>query len=129
MISLEVKKLVKEEATLKVYVNTDDNTEKLEELEPEGQILADSDGKAFVYLLADKEGFAHLRFPEQVWSDLSVERKSTPPVKLQLGQNEAVELPEFWNELNSLLENIQGNSNYGPEMVEAVETIFELDME
>ncbi|UTR11110.1 hypothetical protein MM300_01910 [Evansella sp. LMS18] len=129
MISLEVKEIVKEEATLKVYANTEDNTEKLQELEPEGQILADSDGKAFVYLLADQEGFAHLRFPEQVWGVLSEERKTTPPVKFQLDQNTAVELPEFWTELNSLLENIQGNSNYGPEMVEAVETIFELDME
>ena len=129
MYSWTIENLLLEDAKLLAVVNVEEKLDYLKELKAEGQILVDSDKKMFVYLLGDQEGFVHLRFPSEVWSTLDIERKKETPVHLLLIKGEEkveLELIGFWTELSSLLDNIQGNRNYGDEMVETVETMFKL---
>ena len=129
MHSWTIENLLMKNAKLFAEVNVKEELDYLKELKAEGQILVDSDKKMFVYLLGDQEGFVHLRFPSEVWSTLDIERKKETPVHLLLIKGEKkveLELIGFWSELTSLLDNIQGNRNYGDEMVETVETMFKL---
>ncbi|PRO64843.1 hypothetical protein [Alkalicoccus urumqiensis] len=97
-------------------------------LTPESHMLVDSDGGAFVYLLAHQEEFIHLRFEDHLWETLNTYRESEPAVFVKTGLSE-VELTAFWEELSFLLDNIVGNHNYGKEFVESVERTFHLQTE
>lgn len=92
-------------------------------LEPEGRMLVDSDGGAFVYLLAHKEEYIQLRFEEATWETIHNYRREERPVYIQTVMK-PVKLEEFWTEIDFLLDNIQGNHNYGKEFVEKVEQVF-----
>lgn len=95
-------------------------------LEPEGRMLVDSEGGAFVYLLAHKEEYVQLRFEEKTWKTIYTYRKEQRPVYIQT-VIKPVELEDFWVEIDFLLDNIEGNHNYGKEFVEKVEQIFLVD--
>jgi hypothetical protein len=95
-------------------------------LEPEGRMLVDSDGAAFVYLLGHKDEFIHLRFEESTWETIHTYRDTEKPVYVHTGL-QPVLLEDFWTEIDFLLDNIEGNHNYGKEFVEKVERIFFTD--
>jgi hypothetical protein len=95
----------------------------LSKMEPSGQILVDSDQLAFVYL-ADLGGeYAYITIPDDTWTilkealDLNVEA-------YVLNEQSRLHLQGLKEEMNYLIENIKGNSNYGEEMVGKVESIF-----
>ncbi|MDR9833698.1 UPF0738 family protein [Staphylococcus coagulans] len=85
-----------------------------------GQMLADSDRHAFVYLLDDGSSFSYLLFVQETWAMLHEHRGKEVVI------NDELTLTQFSPELDYLLENIEGNSNYGKEFVTAVEETFEL---
>ncbi|MCA0987830.1 hypothetical protein [Guptibacillus algicola] len=89
-----------------------------------GNMLVDSDNLSFVYLLDGEEGYTYIRFNEDIWSSLKEILNKDLPVMLVDETGEKLELVEIKEELAYLVENIKGNSNYGNEMNQAVESVF-----
>ncbi|MEO4054263.1 hypothetical protein [Solibacillus sp. CAU 1738] len=90
------------------------------QFQPVGQVIADSDNEAFIYIVEEAGVYSYLSFPKKVW-----------PALVQVVQNGRnpflypnIELTNFFEELESLLWNIQGNDNYGSAFVQAVEESF-----
>lgn len=100
-----------------------DNIINLDNVVAREQILVDSDELSFIYLLEKKEEYVYLVIHHDIWSVVQQARKQKIPVFLSDGTN-ILELKEFHEELNDLVDNIQGNSNYGDSLVNAVENIF-----
>lgn len=89
-----------------------------------GQMLVDSDGLSFVYLLEKEEDYTYIVIPNTVWKELKTALTEQLLVYLS-NQSERLLLNQFHEELSYLIENIKGNSNYGEKMVNEVEAIFE----
>lgn len=96
----------------------------LTELVPAGQMLVDSDEISFTYLLEKNDEYTYLMIGEETWSDLYHAIKKNARVTITNG-HERKELINFREELEYLVENIKGNSNYGEKMVERVEAVFQ----
>ncbi|MGG1629172.1 hypothetical protein [Rossellomorea sp. NRS-1567] len=88
-----------------------------------GQIIADSDRYAFVYLAENEEEYVYLYLEESIWDELkkALQDKSAVIAK---SDDYSLELDQFTEELDYLVTNIEGNGNYGDEMVKKVESIF-----
>ncbi|WP_338753579.1 hypothetical protein [Bacillus sp. FJAT-52991] len=88
-----------------------------------GQMIVDSDQKAFVYLAEENDEFIYLYIHESVWGELqkAIEKEAS---LLAVGEDARLQLSHWSEELSYLISNIEGNSNYGEEMVESVEKIF-----
>ncbi|WP_223592809.1 hypothetical protein [Neobacillus bataviensis] len=95
----------------------------IEGLIPEGQILVDSEKYSFIYLMEDQEDYTYIILPEQIWVNLKTSFEQKIPVWLR-GNDKEIELINFHDELEYVINNIKGNSNYGQEMVAKVESIF-----
>lgn len=114
---------------MRIYVNeikiqdnqvlcyTDKSTEGLTEV---GQMIVDSDHFSFVYLMDNGSSFSYLIFVQETWSMLHEHKDK------QIVINDTIKLTQFKDELDYLLDNIEGNSNYGNAFVSAVEETFEL---
>ncbi|TDM12440.1 hypothetical protein [Macrococcus lamae] len=90
------------------------------DVRPAGQLLTDSDHFQFVYLLDDGAVYHHLRFVQETWQMM----KEYKDWNWMLYGT--IELDRFNEEFAMLLENIEGNHNYGKSFVERVEEVFEL---
>lgn len=98
-------------------------TSKQLQIQPTGQVIVDSDDAAFLYLVEENNTYSHLRFPKAVWPQLvRVVQQGEDPY-LHNGNDQYL-LHNFADELQGLLFNIEGNSNYGEQFVAAVEEIF-----
>lgn len=97
---------------------------EINQLQPTGQVLTDSDNLAFVYLVVENDEYSYIQFPKNIWPTLLEIVQNKQKIVLQCG-NEKMELIDFVNELEMLLFNIEGNGNYGDVFVHTVETIFE----
>lgn len=86
-----------------------------------GTMVVDSDHFQFVYLLDSAESYHNLRFVEDTWDMLKANKDKSWYL---YGE---IELTQFSEELNALLDNIVGNHNYGRPFVERVEKAFELE--
>lgn len=114
---------------MRIYVNeikiqddqmlcyTDQSTEGLSEV---GQMIVDSDNFSFVYLMDNGSSFSYLIFVQETWSMLHEHKDKKIVI------NDTLTLTQFKDELTYLLNNIEGNSNYGNEFVATVEETFEL---
>jgi hypothetical protein len=100
-----------------------DRNEPLNGLSATGQMLVDSAGSAFVYLLENDDSYTYIIIPEENWVDLKTASKEPIAVYLTNGK-EKILLSQFHEELCYLIDNINGNSNYGDEMVAKVEAVF-----
>ena len=96
-----------------IYCYSEDPTDGLVEV---GQMLVDSDNYGFAYLLDDGQSYDYLIFVQETWSMLH-EKKLIVNDDLVL---------EHFQELDYILENVEGNNNYGKEFVSAVEETFDL---
>lgn len=90
---------------------------------PANQMIADSDTCTFIYIVEENGQYSYLAFEPSTWESLIpyIEANENPKVKIG---DTALELTDFVEELQSLLFNIEGNSNYGEQFVEKVETQF-----
>ena len=81
------------------------------------QMIVDSDDFSFIYLLDNGVDYVRLHFVSETWEML--ERYRNQKIVL----NETLELNNFYDELNYLISNIEGNNNYGKEFeAKVVET-------
>lgn len=100
-----------------------DETNSLIDVKPKEQMLVDSDQLSFVYILEINEEYTYLVLTFEIWQILKKAVDQSLSVILT-NQKDSLPLPMFIEELNFLIENIKGNSNYGEEMVEKVESTF-----
>ncbi|SEN15391.1 hypothetical protein SAMN05192533_109189 [Mesobacillus persicus] len=109
------------ERELLLHTETETN---LSQLSPVGQMLVDSDQLAFIYIVDLDGEYTYVTIPVESWKVLS-EAIVIPNLQVYLVNKESrLKLQAFIEEMTYLIENIKGNSNYGAEMVEKVETIF-----
>ncbi|WP_071459163.1 UPF0738 family protein [Bacillus massilinigeriensis] len=88
-----------------------------------GKMLVDSDNLAFIYIAEQGEAYTYFAIPEKVWPEL----KSALDDKFEVVASDGKDTLLFTGikeEMEYLTENIKGNSNYGEDMVAAVERIF-----
>lgn len=111
-------KVEKEQVILKTDGGID-----VEQHKPAEQILVDSDGFSFIYLLENNENYTYVVLPESIWLELKHALDHNLEVYIQQDEKK-LPLTSFVEELKYITENIKGNSNYGEEMVEKVEHIF-----
>lgn len=92
-------------------------------LQPAGQVIVDSVNFSFVYLAESEEDFVLLHIQEECWPSLKAAFEQKLPVIADFGETD-FELEGLHQELDFLIENIEGNSNYGDDMVKKVEAVF-----
>jgi hypothetical protein len=92
-------------------------------LSASGQMLVDSDQLAFIYIAELNGEYVYVTIPNGVWPTLRSGLESEYEAYLANNQSR-LHLSGYREELNYLIENIKGNSNYGDEMVGKVESIF-----
>jgi hypothetical protein len=120
------KKLVVEKAEKRderLWLICDHPPFSLEQARPKNHMLVDSDNIAFIYILETDEDFIYVAIPYQFWMDIKQVLTDGVPIFLQSGTIE-LELTNFKEELTYLIENIDGNANYGEQMEQAVKEIF-----
>jgi hypothetical protein len=106
-----------------LWLISDEPSFSLEGAKPKHYMLADSDHVAFVYILEVDDEFAYVVIPQSLWGELKAVLNHQLRVFLQSG-TVRLELTGFKEELTYLIENIEGNANYGEEMEKAVKDIF-----
>lgn len=94
-----------------------------EGLRAKQQMLVDSDHLAFIYILETDEQFIYVSLPDSIWPELKNFLSGNQAAYLKAGE-ESIELDGMKEELNYLISNIEGNANYGEELVSKVEGIF-----
>ncbi|MCH1626235.1 hypothetical protein [Fredinandcohnia quinoae] len=92
-------------------------------LKASGQMLVDSDSYAFIYKLENEQEYIYVRLTIELWTALKNVINNRLPVVLQLNGLK-IELENIIEELTYLISNIEGNANYGEEMVAKVEEAF-----
>ncbi|PYZ93491.1 hypothetical protein CR194_09985 [Salipaludibacillus keqinensis] len=126
MNTLLVTDIVQEDDRVIFSVNNDISAVEWKTFEPVGRILVDSDNKAFIYLLENDEGYHHLRIPHNHWVTIDEVMTTNKQAEVMVShlKDAPIELKNFQEEMNLLLDNIKGNHNYGSEFVEEVEQSF-----
>ncbi|MEG0260391.1 MAG: hypothetical protein RR595_06665 [Lysinibacillus sp.] len=94
------------------------------QLKAASQVIADSDNCAFIYLLDSGEDYHYLHLPPAIWPQLVhiLQLEQNPYLKVN---GDVIELTNFFEELQMLVYNIEGNYNYGEKFVKAVEESFQ----
>ncbi|AZB42381.1 hypothetical protein CEF21_08800 [Bacillus sp. FJAT-42376] len=118
---IEVKEVSSESEKLMLIADAYDG--EAQQLEAKGQILADSDRIAFIYILENPEHFTYLSIPAAYWPHLEKARKESASVWARINETD-IELEHFCAELEELVQNIAGNANYGDEMEGKVSEVF-----
>ncbi|WP_027408910.1 hypothetical protein [Anoxybacteroides tepidamans] len=95
----------------------------LDEAKPKNYMLADSDCLSFIYILETEDEFVYVTIPQGLWKEIKEVLHHPLRVFLQCGPIQ-LELLGFQEELAYLVENIEGNANYGEEMEKAVKETF-----
>jgi Family of unknown function (UPF0738) len=106
----------------RLYLHTD-QADLLQDTTAAGQIIADSDRYAFVYLAENEEEYVYLYLEESIWAELKKALQDKAAV-IAKSDDYSLELDRFNEELDYLVSNIEGNGNYGDEMVKKVESAF-----
>lgn len=92
-------------------------------LTPAERVLADSDHLSFIYILETADEYVYVSIPNDYWQELIKVVKENYEVTLLLNETE-IPLTGLKEELQSLIENIKGNANYGDDMMKEVERVF-----
>ncbi len=107
----------------KIELSTADSQFENVELKATGQMLVDSDSKSFIYILENDDQYIYVSLPEKIWPALQQILEHDDKVFLKVNGHE-IELTEIRAELLYLISNIEGNANYGDDMVKRVEEVF-----
>lgn len=106
-----------------LILDAEDIDIKFENVRPGERILVDSDHYTFIYILESEEDFIYVNLPYTMWAELKEAMDNKLDVTLLVNGHKFV-LKGIYSELQYLIENIKGNSNYGEEMVKKVESVF-----
>lgn len=106
-----------------LFLSTDTGTD-LGGFAATGQMLVDSDQLSFIYILDQEDGYQYVTIPEGAWSGIQRGLQAGLEVFLTTKNGGKLKLEGFQGEMEYLIANITGNSNYGEEMVAKVEQVF-----
>ncbi|KAA0546534.1 hypothetical protein FZW96_14910 [Bacillus sp. BGMRC 2118] len=106
-----------------LYIISDETEMNAEQLSPAGRVLVDSDQLTFIYILETPTEYVYLPLSKEYWSDLKKVLTEQTTVTLFVNNREIV-LENIVEELQYVISNIEGNANYGDQMVEEVEAHF-----
>ncbi|MCA1031085.1 hypothetical protein LCL95_08630 [Bacillus timonensis] len=106
-----------------IILVAESSIENKNELKATGHMLVDSDSLAFIYKLETETEFVYVNLPHTMWDVLKEVKDHRPEVFLQVEDKEIL-LEDIAEELDYLIDNIEGNANYGDEMVNTVEEYF-----
>lgn len=90
---------------------------------PAEKMITDSEKTSFVYLIDGEDAYGQIHFPKAVWP-LMVEIMKTKKDPFIVQGEHSLQLNGFVEELEMLIFNIEGNSNYGKLFTDAVEDVF-----
>jgi len=93
------------------------------ELSAKGQILVDSDAFAFIYLAEKGDQYVYIVLDKNIWPSLKQGLEAGVPIFLSNGLDN-LELADWKEEMEYLIDNIEGNGNYGEEMERSVTAVF-----
>nr|WP_263328318.1 hypothetical protein [Neobacillus sp. Marseille-Q6967] len=97
--------------------------EVIKGLSAKEQILVDSANFSFIYLMENQDDYTYIEIPEDIWGQLKIALDNKTAIFIH-DDHDQIELTNFHEELEYVISNIEGNSNYGEEMVKKVENIF-----
>lgn len=100
-----------------------DSKIEVADLAPTGQMLVDSDQLSFIYIVEKDGGYQYISIPSETWNVIQ-EGLSTKMDAYLTADGKLLKLEGFREEMEYLIANITGNSNYGEEMVAKVEQVF-----
>ncbi|WP_459500754.1 UPF0738 family protein [Bacillus sp. C1] len=101
-----------------------ENTEvQVAELTARNHVLVDSDHLSFLYILENESAFIYVSIPHTCWTAMQDAMKQEKAMFVRVNDTE-IELEQLKEEVEYLIENIEGNANYGEELVTAVEKVF-----
>ncbi|MCF6136864.1 hypothetical protein [Pseudalkalibacillus berkeleyi] len=121
---LEITSCEVKEDTVQFSINSESLAKDLA-LEPSGQVLVDSDSLSFIYILETEDSFIYVSIPKDYWSDMKTVLTDGKDAVLQLSHHGSIPMVGLKDELEYLIQNISGNANYGSEMMNSVEEIFQ----
>ncbi|MFF2441603.1 UPF0738 family protein [Priestia megaterium] len=110
-----------------LHLKADPIETEIEQLEDTKQMLVDSDNMSFVYVVDINDQFMYVGLSDNIWANLKHVLHKDMKVFLEINKK-IIELSAVKEELSYLISNIEGNVNYGDEMVARVEEVF-LDKE
>ncbi|MET3407169.1 hypothetical protein ABIC59_004635 [Priestia aryabhattai] len=110
-----------------LHLKADPIETEIEQLEDTKQMLVDSDNMSFVYVVDINDQFMYVGLSDNIWANLKHVLHKDMKVFLEINKK-VIELSAVKEELSYLVSNIEGNVNYGDEMVARVEEVF-LDKE
>ncbi|MEH7561683.1 hypothetical protein [Priestia megaterium] len=110
-----------------LHLKADPIETEIEQLEDTKQMLVDSDNRSFVYVVDINDQFMYVGLSDNIWANLKHVLHKDMKVFLEINKK-VIELSAVKEELSYLISNIEGNVNYGDEMVARVEEVF-LDKE
>ncbi|MBM7702548.1 hypothetical protein [Metabacillus iocasae] len=118
---IEVTKSYIEENTL--YLQTEEFKHQIKNVQDTMQMITDSDNVSFIYILDVNDEFVYVSIPASVWPNLKDVLHSEQKIVAIVNEHK-IELEGLKEELEYLISNIEGNTNYGEEMVSKVEALF-----
>ncbi|MFD3447351.1 hypothetical protein ACFDTO_22425 [Microbacteriaceae bacterium 4G12] len=95
----------------------------VQELQSKQHVLVDSDNLAFLYIMENNIEFVYISIPHLVWPELKEALDTNKKVFIKVNGLQ-LELEQLKEEVEYLVANIEGNANYGDELVSKVESIF-----
>lgn len=115
--------ITKAELTKQELILSVDHSIQFDHIRAAGQMLVDSDDISFIYLLETDDQYVYLVIKKEYWSKVKESKELELPIYISNG-SEKIVLEQFFEELDYLIQNIEGNGNYGEEMEKAVEAAF-----
>jgi len=106
-----------------LFLLIDDTKMDLEQCHEVGTMIADSDQGSLLYILEENEEFVYVTVPYEYWSDLKKANDQNLNVFLKVGEK-SLSLNNWNEELTYLIQNVEGNFNYGEEFVKQVQSAF-----
>lgn len=88
-----------------------------------GTMIADSEQNSLLYIIEENEEFVYITIPVTLWAHIKKANDQNQKVFLQ-SRDGQLELNSWNDELTYLVQNVEGNFNYGEEFVKQIQKVF-----
>lgn len=88
-----------------------------------GTMIADSEQGSLLYIIEENDEFVYVTIPKEFWTEIKKANDLKKDVFLQAGEG-TLALENWNNELSFLVQNVDGNFNYGEEFVKQIQSVF-----